>query len=119
MDYFVDVPYNTGMNLGIWDNFLNVSYKPAQKYTLGLTYHYFLTASDVYDGAEKLSRGLGSEIDLQFDYSIRKDVNLSAGYSTYFGTPTMDFVKGGDHKVWQDWAYVMITVNPRVFSAKW
>lgn len=120
MDFFIDDPYQGGMNLGIWDNYLAVSYKPAPKFALGLTYHYFLTGSDVYyAGGEKMNRGLGSEIDFQFDYAIMKDVNLATGYSTFFGTPTMDFVKGGDHKVWQDWAYVMITVNPRIFSAKW
>lgn len=120
MDFFIDNPYKSGMNLGIWDKFLAVNYKPTAKLGLGLTYHHFSTASEVYNlEGEKLKRGLGSEIDFQLDYSIMKDVKLLCGYSTFFGTPTMDYVKGGDHKVWQDWAFVSITVNPRVFSAKW
>lgn len=120
MDYFVDVGYLNGMNLGIWDNYLGVSYRPTKKITLGATYHYFLTGSEVYGLAdEKLKRGLGSEIDLQFGYDIMRDVKLICGYSTFFGTPTMDYVKGGDHKHWQDWAVLTINVNPRIFSTKW
>jgi hypothetical protein len=36
-----------------------------------------------------------------------------------FGTKSMDIVKGGDHKVWQDWGWVSINVNPRVLFVKW
>ena len=32
-----------------------------------------------------------------------KDVSLSVGYSLMRGTSTMDVVKGGNHKSWQDW----------------
>lgn len=120
MDFFVDSPYRTGMNVGLWDKYLGISLKPASKYAVALTYHHFSTASDVYNlPGEKLKKGLGSEIDLQFDYNIMKDVKLTCGYSTFFGTATMDFVKGGDHKVWQDWAFMTINVNPKIFSTKW
>ncbi len=88
--------------------------------SVGLTYHHFSTANEVYDQAgEKMNSGLGSEIDLQVDYNIMKDVRLLCGYSTFFGTPTVDYVKGGDHKHWQDWAFLSVVVNPRIFSAKW
>ncbi|MFV0392164.1 MAG: alginate export family protein [Paludibacteraceae bacterium] len=119
MDLFIDDPYNTGMNIGIWDKFLGVSVKPSSKTTLGLTYHHFSTGSDVYRIGEKIKNGLGSEIDLQFDYNLMKDVKLTCGYSTFFGTSTTDYVKGGDHKVWQDWAFVSVIVNPKIFSTKW
>lgn len=119
MDFFIDAPYRNGMNLGIWDKFLGISYSFSPKTSAGVTYHHFSSGSDVYNGGEKLKKGFGSEIDLQFDYTIMKDAKLACGYSTFFGTPTMDIVKGGDHKVWQDWAYVMITVSPRIFSTKW
>ena len=120
MDFFIDSPYRSGMNLGIWDKFLGVTYKANSKMSVGLTYHHFSTANEVYDQAgEKMNSGLGSEIDLQVDYNIMKDVRLLCGYSTFFGTPTMDYVKGGDHKHWQDWAFLSVVVNPRIFSAKW
>lgn len=119
MDFFIDAPYLNNMKLGIWDKFLGVTYEFSPTYSAGVVYHHFSSASEVNDAGTKLSRSFGSEIDLQFDVNVMKDVKFACGYSTFFGTPTMDFVKGGDHKVWQDWAYVMVTVNPRIFSAKW
>ena len=121
MDYFIDSPYRLGMNLGIWDKFLGAAFMVSPKITLGTVYHHFSAASDVYYGPAggKLKSGLGSEIDIQLDYNLLKDVKLTAGYSTFFGTRTMDVVKGGNHKRWQDWAFFTINVNPRIFSAKW
>lgn len=119
MDMVVASPYKAGMNLGVWSKFIGVNYRPISKLNLGLTYFHLSTAADVYDSGNDLSPNLGSELDFLLDYDIMKNVKLSFGYATFFGTPTMDFVKGGDHKVWQDWAFLSITVNPRVFSAKW
>ena len=100
IDYFYSSSYRDNMNLGLWDDYLGFSYKWASKYSLNTTYHNFFIASDVYNTAnEKLKKGLGSEIDLHFNYSIMKDVKLSCGYSTFFGTQTLDYVKGGDYKV--------------------
>ena len=66
-----------------------------------------------------LDRGLGSELDLQVDWQIMKDVKLSAGYSTMLGTSTMEAVKGGSKDSWQDWGWLSININPRIFIAKW
>lgn len=45
-----------------------------------------------------------------------KDVSLSVGYSLMRGTSTMDVVKGGNHKSWQDWGWVSLNVNPTLFK---
>lgn len=119
MDMVIASPYRAGMNLGVWSKFIGVNYRPIFKLNLGLTYFHLSTAADVYDSGSDLTSNLGSEIDFLLDYDIMKNVKLSFGYATFFGTPTMDFVKGGDHKVWQDWAFLSVTVNPRVFSSKW
>ena len=84
-----------------------------------MNYHYFSAAQKPLLGGEKLSKGLGSEIDTQVDWSIMKDVKLSAGYSFMLGTKTMDAVKGGNHSSWQDWGWVSLNINPKLFLAKW
>ena len=48
-----------------------------------------------------------------------KDLKLSAGYSFMRGTKTMDAVKTGNHKSWQDWGWVSLNINPKVFFTKW
>lgn len=119
MDYFYASGFHNGFNPGLWDNQLGITYKASPKVTLMLNYHYFLTAEDVTYNGEKQDKGLGSEIDLQVNWSIMKDVTLSAGYSTMLATDAMQAVKGGNSDSWQDWGWLSININPKVFIAKW
>ncbi|MDH6304759.1 hypothetical protein M2459_001496 [Parabacteroides sp. PF5-5] len=119
MDYFYASPFINGMNPGLWDNQIGITYKASPKVTCLLNYHYFLTTADVYVDNKEQDKGLGSEIDLQLNWSIMKDVTLSAGYSMMFGTDAMQAVKGGHPDSWQDWGWVSLNINPKVFFSKW
>lgn len=114
MDYF----YASAYNKGLWDKQLSVDFKPDSRWALSLNYHHFSTTYDVTAEGEE-GRSLGSEIDFQVDYTLMKDVKLTAGYSTMLGTKYMDVVKGGSHDAWQDWGWISININPRIFFAKW
>lgn len=116
MDYFYA---STFMNAGLMDIYAGVSFKPSTKLALSLNYHNFSITGDLSDGTENISKGLGSELDFQIDWTIMKDVKLMGGYSVMFGTKSMDVVKGGDHTQWQDWGWLSLNINPRVFFAKW
>lgn len=121
MDYFYASPFSGNLNPGLWDSYLGLGLKPSKNLSLSAVYHYFAITSDIRNqmGTEPLlKKGLGSEIDLQLDWSIRKDVRLSCGYSTMLGTPSMDRIKGGDHTTWQDWGWISINFNPRILSHK-
>ena len=110
MDYFLRyVP------TGLQDIQAGVNVQVSRKVNALLNYHYFLTVTDM----EPQGKGLGSEIDLQVTAKLMKDVTLMAGYSTMFGTETMGRVKGGNHDSWQDWAWVTLNINPRIFTTKW
>ena len=109
MDYFYASSYINGLAPGLQDLQLGVDYKASKNAVMQLAYHYFLTASDILvtDG-----KTLGSEIDLQININLMKSVMLMMGYSTMFGTDTMDAVKGGDHSKWQDWAWISLNIHP-------
>ncbi len=79
---------------------LGLVLRASAKVDMELNYHYFATATEV-DFKEDLKKSLGSEVDYQINWSVMKDVKLSAGYSFMLGTKTMDAVKGGNHKSWQ------------------
>lgn len=120
MDYFYASSWVNGMQApGLWDNRVGVNFKASPKVVLQANYHYFSAAQKPVANGGKLSKGLGSEIDTQVDWDIMKDVKLSAGYSFMLGTKTMDAVKGGNHKSWQDWGWVSLNINPKIFFAKW
>ena len=115
MDYFYASSYLNGLAPGLQDIQLSVDYKASKNTAMQLAYHYFLTASDILvtDG-----KTLGSEIDLQININLMKSVTMMIGYSTMFGTDTIDCVKGGDHSKWQDWAWISLNINPQ-FISRW
>lgn len=111
MDYF------TGqLDCGLQDFHLGASTSIVKPLALSLDYHCLLTAEPVKD----LSHSLGHELDLQLSMQLLKDVSLSAGYSVMFATETMAAVtnKVNCHKKWQDWLWLSLNVNPRIFSTK-
>ncbi|WP_300704327.1 alginate export family protein [Bacteroides sp.] len=114
MDYFYASAWQ-GVAPGLQDAQLGVNFKTSQKVSMQLNYHYFATAAKLDD----VKKGLGSEVDYQLDWNVMKDVKLSAGYSFMLGTKSMDIVKGGDHKRWQDWGWVSLNINPRILFVKW
>lgn len=118
MDYFYASSFANGLNPGLWDNQLAIFYKPSKKVDLSLNYHYFLTTNEVIVSNVKIDKGLGSEFDFQVNWSIMPDVKLMAGYSFMLGSKSMDVVKGGYHKSWQDWGWVSINITPKLFSTK-
>lgn len=114
MDYFYASAWQ-GAAPGLQDAQLGVNFKASRKVGMQLNYHYFATAAKLDD----VKKGLGSEVDCQLDWNVMKDVKLSAGYSFMRGTKSMDIVKGGDHKRWQDWGWISVNINPRVLFVKW
>lgn len=78
-------------------------------------YHYLFSAEKF----KEMKRSLGHEFDFKLSCSPMRDLTLSAGYSFMLGTESMDIVKGGNHKSWQDWAWLSLNISPRIFSTKW
>lgn len=115
MDYFYASAFKNNLAPGLMDSRIGLLFRPCKIVNMSLHYHYFASAVKVDD----LKRGLGSEVDYQINVNVMKDVTLSAGYSFMAGTKTMDVVKGGNHKKWQDWGWVSININPQIFKAKW
>ena len=111
MDYFYATDFAAGYNPGLSDTHVGVDFKVSNAVSMGLDYHYFATAVKL----DNLKRSLGSEVDYQLNWKIMKDVSMTVGYSVMFGTSTMDAVKGGNHKSWQDWGWVSLNINPRIF----
>lgn len=118
MDYFYATTFRANLNPGLWDSYAGVNFKASKSVSLTANYHYFAITSDINSNGNELKRGLGSEIDLQLDWNIRKDVRLSGGYSTMIGTPSMDIVKGPSYTAWQDWGWISINFTPRILSVK-
>ena len=120
MDYFYASSFAPGLNPGLTDLYLGFALKASSKHALSANYHYFSINSDLKNADDKsISKGLGSEIDFQYDVSLLKNVGLTLGYSVMFGASSMDIVKGGDHSSWQDWGWFSLNINPQILFHKW
>lgn len=110
MDFFPGT-----ISSGLQDIQAGASSKPLDWLSVKLDYHYFLAAEQV----STLGKAYGHEIDLQATAKIAKDVTLMGGFSTMFGTEVMDYMRGGNHKKFQDWAWIQLNIAPRVLFTKW
>lgn len=116
MDYFY--VGNHLNNVGLQDAFVKLSYT-VNKWQFALMPHIFLSAADVVTPLnEKLDSYLGTEIDATFGYNFKKDIIVTGGYSQMFGSKTMEFIKNGYAGHTNNWAWLMVSVNPRIFSWK-
>ena len=113
MDYFyVGNPHGAG---GLTDIFLKASRKISEKFILSADLHQFYSSSEVLMADNtRMSSTLGTEADLVFKYTFTPQVNLIGGYSQLFASDTMEFLKGGDKTATNNWAWVMLTIKPKL-----
>lgn len=117
MDYFY--AGNGHQNVGLSDTYLSVGFKSINGLAISVTAHQFFTPNAVKSDFYSYHRDLGQEIDVMLSFKINKFSSLSGGYSSYFTTPTLSFLKTTlTAKPYQQWAWVSINVNPTLLRSK-
>ena len=112
MDYFY--VGNHANSVGLNDLYARANFRTGEKSNLLLKAHYFMANAKLQNNADKY---LGTEIDLVYSNKLMKYVNLNIGYSHMFASDSMSLVKGGkpsDNT--NNWAWVQLNVNPKLFS---
>jgi hypothetical protein len=114
LDYFY--VGNHANSVGLLDGFAKVSYTK-NKLLYSLNYHYFRASNDVKDKTvltevKALDRNLGGEIDFTLSYNYTDGISIQAGYSQFFGTKTLQSLRGGNTTAYSNYAYVMLIVRP-------
>ncbi|SEA66646.1 Alginate export [Flavobacterium gillisiae] len=115
MDYFY--VGNHSNNVGLQDAYLKLEF-PIKKVKLSVTPHFFYAHSKVIVSTVEQDSYLGTELDLTAAYKVSKDILVVGGYSQMFGTTTLEALKGGDSSKTNNWAWLMININPNIFSTK-
>ena len=117
MDYFyVGNHKNT---VGLQDLFIKFNYS-SNKWKFNATPHLFMTAADVIDplnATKTMDSYLGTEIDLVASYDLHKNIGISAGYSQMLGSKTLEVLKAGNKGNDNNWAFIMININPKIFTS--
>ena len=115
MDYFYA---GTGSATGGLSNpYLKGKYTSRNsRFSLDLCYHYFALADDQKDSkGNKVSRGLGSEVDGVADYRLNKFTTIETGLCGLWATHSMEYAKGitpGTARLNATWAYLQIDIKP-------
>ncbi|MGM5470865.1 alginate export family protein [Flavobacteriaceae bacterium LMO-SS05] len=116
MDYFY--VGNHSNSVGLIDLNATLAFQK-DKFSAKLMPHVFSAAATVVDKtSQEMNRGLGTELDLVLGYNWTKETNVQVGYSQLFATETMEVLKGGNRHATHNWAWVMFTFKPKLFSYK-
>lgn len=117
MDYFY--VGNHANSVGLQDVSLKLDF-PIKKVNMSLASHLFSAPNKIVVAGVEQDAALGTEIDLTAVYKIYKDITLIAGYSQMFATDSMVVLKGGNglKDTTNNWAYLMVNINPQIFSTK-
>lgn len=91
----------------------------APKFEFSFMPHVFSSAATITNSAgNEQDDYLGTEIDLAAGYNFRKDLSINFGYSQMFGSESLEILRGGDSERTQNWAWVMVSFSPKLFSFK-
>ncbi|RVT76466.1 hypothetical protein EOD40_08135 [Flavobacterium sufflavum] len=117
MDYFY-VGNHAG-SVGLQDVSLKLDF-PIKKVNLSVAPHLFYAPNKIVVASVEQDSYLGTEVDLTAVYKASKDITLIAGYSQMFGSDSMVALKGGTglNDNTNNWAYLMVNINPQIFSVK-
>jgi len=117
MDYFY--VGNHANSMGLNDVSLKLDF-PIKKVNMSVAPHFFSAPNKIISGGVKQDAYLGTEIDVTASYKLYKDIMLTAGYSQMFATDSMVASKGGTglNDTTNNWAYLMVNINPQIFSTK-
>lgn len=115
MDFFYVDSYVGGFTPGLQNLYLGGIVNPVKGLKIDVAYHFFAIATTL----PNLKKPLGHEIEATINYSFAKFVKIAAGYSYMRGTETMEKLQRVDQSRRLHWGWVMLTVNPTIFTMPW
>lgn len=115
MDFFYLNTYYGSFTPGLQNLFVGAHVKPLKKLDIHADYHYYATGTKI----PTLNKTLGHGLELEADYTIIKDIKVSAGFSFMVGTDTMERLSRASDDGWLRWGWISVNISPRIFSIKW
>ncbi|MCM4153689.1 hypothetical protein DHD05_19020 [Arenibacter sp. N53] len=113
MDYFY--VGNHTSSVGLLDIYANAKVVLNEKSNLNIAIHNFSAAAEIGPNSEKQ---LGSELDIAYGYKLQKEIGINAGYSHLFASQGMETIKGNSDGNTNNWGWIMLTINPVLFTNK-
>lgn len=115
MDFFYVQAFGDTFSPGLQNLYAGVAYAPVKDLSIKATYHYLAMATDL-DGMNKT---LGHDVDFEATYRILNDVSVSLSFSYMAGSGSMKRLRRVETDNDLKWAWLSLSVSPRVISKKW
>jgi hypothetical protein len=113
MDYFY--VGNHANNVGLVDIYAKIGTKLGEKSSLTAFIHNFSAQAEI---AQDIEKQLGTEIDFVYQHKLNNDVTIGAGYSQMLASEGLEVIKNNSDSNGNNWAWLMVTVNPTMFQSK-
>lgn len=112
MDYFTNIPVNTS-GAGLVNPYLKNRIRLNPRTAFNADLHFFFLQNNYVQNNETINKYLGTEIDFTLNYRFNDFTNIIGGFSTMFGSESMEIIKGGSKDEFAYYMYVMMRIRPR------
>lgn len=116
MDFFYLSNYVGGFTPGLQNLYFGGNIKHVSGLSINAAYHYYAIATDL-DYVN--TKTLGHSVELASSYAFNKAVSVSAGYTFMKGSETMELLNKVSEKRQLHWAWLMMTITPKLFTSTW
>jgi len=114
MDYFTNFPVHT-RGAGLINPYLKNRIRLNPRAVFGADLHLFFLQNNYVHQGETINKYLGTEIDFTLNYRFNDFTNIIGGFSTMFGSESMEIIKSGDKDEFAYFAYIMLRIRPKLF----
>lgn len=112
MDYFTNIPLHTA-GAGLVNPYLKNRIRLNPRTAFNADLHFFFLQNNYVQNNETINKYLGTEIDFTLNYRFNDFTNIIGGFSTMFGSESMEIIKGGSKDEFAYFMYVMMRIRPR------
>ncbi len=115
MDFFYMSTWVGGFTPGLQNAYLGSTFTPVKNLNFNLAGHYYAMATKL----PNVKQFLGLAAEFSANYAFTKFISAELGYSYMYGSETMKFLKRVSGNQQLHWAYLMLVINPDIFSTSW
>lgn len=119
MDFFYLNSYVHNFSPGLQNLYVGGNVSPVPGLKINAAYHFYGITADLKTGDGYLNKALGHEVELNVGYTFAKFVTVGAGYTYMRGTETMVVLQQSTDYRRLHWGWVMLSVNPTIFTYAW
>ena len=119
MDFFYLNSYVHNFSPGLQNLYVGGNVSPIMGLKLNAAYHFYGITADIQTQDGYLKKALGHEVEFNVGYTFAKFVTIGAGYTYMRGTETMEALQQSSDYRRLHWGWVMLTVNPTIFTYAW